>query len=742
MGNKLPEQSCNIYKEGSIDSWDEGLPLGNGKCGCLIWGNGRELTFSLDRGDLWDETPAEEVVREDFTFQTLAAYAKDGNTEKIRRLFDSPYHNATPTKLPAGKIKFSFPGIDKLKFSLELRTAQAEVVSQDGTLKMRTYMHAVNKAGFIEILGSDTIDYQLYSPEFGNISDKGEDVREAWTVSQGNLKRLKYSAVIKKAKGNVRWTVQEVKDFSYGIFVGEKQQGGRKLIVYKIASTKDALNWEEAAIRQIEELLETGFEGAAAGHRQWWKEYWEKSSVTIPETLYEKGWYISNYLFGACSRKGELPMPLQGVWTADNGELPPWKGDYHHDLNTQLSYSHYLKANHLKEGESFLDYLWEMLPKGREFAGRFYGSKGACLPAVMSAGGIALGGWAMYSLTPTNQLWLGQIFAKHYFYTGDRAFLEERAYPYLKESFLCIMGLLETGEDGQYRLPVSSSPEIHDDEAQAWLTPNSNYDLALMLYTVSTLKKLARVLNNKEAEFWENEEHKFPSLAVNDRHVLMLSPDEEAFESHRHHSHAMAIHPLCLLDYEKQEDKEIIDATILDLERLGTGNWVGFSFPWMALLYTRQMNGNGAAYQLRMFWDSFCSPNGFNLNGDYKMHGLSTFHYRPFTLEANMSAADALQEMLLRAEDGKIQLFPAIPVEWREEVAFSGLRGERGIIISAACNKGDIKMLQIEASVSGEWEIIWNQAIPLKFDKELTMEKTRRGYRILLEAGRKYTYNV
>ena len=47
-------------------------------------------------------------------------------------------------------------------------------------------------------------------------------------------------------------------------------------------------------------------------------------------------------------------MPLQGVWTADNDSLPPWKGDYHHDTNTQLSYQAYLKANHLEEGKVFV----------------------------------------------------------------------------------------------------------------------------------------------------------------------------------------------------------------------------------------------------------------------------------------------------------------------------------------------------------------------------------------------------
>ncbi|EEG94250.1 hypothetical protein ROSEINA2194_01888 [Roseburia inulinivorans DSM 16841] len=52
-------------------------------------------------------------------------------------------------------------------------------------------------------------------------------------------------------------------------------------------------------------------------------------------------------------------MPLQGVWTADDGKIPPWRGDYHHDTNTQLSYQAYLKADRLAEGEVFFGLFME-----------------------------------------------------------------------------------------------------------------------------------------------------------------------------------------------------------------------------------------------------------------------------------------------------------------------------------------------------------------------------------------------
>lgn len=58
--------------------------------------------------------------------------------------------------------------------------------------------------------------------------------------------------------------------------------------------------------------------------------------------MIEKQYYNEIYKMGSISRKDSYPISLQSVWTADNGQLPPWKGDYHHDLNTQLSYLAFL----------------------------------------------------------------------------------------------------------------------------------------------------------------------------------------------------------------------------------------------------------------------------------------------------------------------------------------------------------------------------------------------------------------
>jgi hypothetical protein len=79
---------------------------------------------------------------------------------------------------------------------------------------------------------------------------------------------------------------------------------------------------------------------------KWWKDFWSKSSVKLPDELIEKQYYLELYKLGSVSRKGAPAITLQAVWTADNGSLPPWKGDFHNDpeYSVELLASLYRKS--------------------------------------------------------------------------------------------------------------------------------------------------------------------------------------------------------------------------------------------------------------------------------------------------------------------------------------------------------------------------------------------------------------
>ena len=178
----------------------------------------------------------------------------------------------------------------------------------------------------------------------------------------------------------------------------------------------------------------------------------------------------------------------------------------------------------------------------------------------------------------------------------------------------------------------------------------------------------------------------------------MLSEKARMPYSHRHHSHLMAIYPLSQIRYDSDEGRKIIDASMLELEQLGTGWWTAFAFPWCATFYSVQHNGNAAYEKLRAFVKGFISSNGFHLNGDYKKYGFTQWHYQPFTLESLYTYCDSVQEMLMQDMGGYIELFPAIADEWTGEVSFKTLRTRGGALVSAKMNNHEVVSLSVKAA--------------------------------------------
>jgi alpha-L-fucosidase 2 len=450
-------------------------------------------------------------------------------------------------------------------------------------------------------------------------------------------------------------------------------------------------------------------------HCCWWKIFWQSSTVMLPDKILERHYNLCKYFYGSASRRGCPPMPLQGVWTADDGKLPPWKGDYHHDLNTQMTYWAYLTAGHFEEGRCFLDHLWKQVSSYRKFAREFYAAPGIAVPGICSLAGKALGGWAQYSMSPTASAWLAKMFADYWRYTRDEVFLREQAWPFVSGVGEFLAALLRENGDGQLELPVSTSPEIHNNTPAAFLTPNSNHDLALLRKLFTDIIELGReLLRNEEVERYQKLFSKLPELAIDATAGLKLSPDAILTESHRHHAHLMAIYPLDLLVQENEQQQQIMNNSLLHIDQLGTGMWVGFSFPWMACINARAGHGNRSMMLLETFMRGFLSRNGFNLNGDFKDYGYSWFKYRPFTLEGNFALAQAVHEMLLQSHGGIIRIFPALPESW-SDIKFTDLRAEGGFSVSAALSNNQIVSIKISAAKNG----ILNLKTPLKITKNL-----------------------
>ncbi len=103
--SRLPAADLNLVLQAPITTWDEAIPLGNGLLGGLLWGEATRLRISLDRGDLWDERPADGVEWDRFNYRTMRELVAAGRNDEFNRIFDKPYDGLHPTKLPAGRVE-------------------------------------------------------------------------------------------------------------------------------------------------------------------------------------------------------------------------------------------------------------------------------------------------------------------------------------------------------------------------------------------------------------------------------------------------------------------------------------------------------------------------------------------------------------------------------------------------------------------------------------------------------------
>jgi alpha-L-fucosidase 2 len=688
-----------------VDRWDEAIPLGNGMMGILIWGDGQPLKLSLDRADLWDARPVEEWKSPDYNYRTMRQWVKEGRIKDLHRLYEDPYsHNAGPTKIPAGRIQIKFPNTPKVRSSrLSLEKAMGTVNFDNGTT-IEVFQHAQEPVGFLKIHHMvEKPDIKLVAPAFGGDDKVKKDYH---ALDAGDLARLNYPAPQKSGTKNSHSFEQEGWDgfrFAITIVWQETADGGLEC-AWSISTTNETDDPLALSKRRAQEALKIGFKDFLNTHMIWWSEFWRQARISVPDSVIERQWYLDTYKFGSAARRGAPPITLQAVWTADEGKIPPWRGDYHHDLNTQLSYWPCYSGNHLQEGLGYLDWLWETLPEARLYTQKFFGKPGVNVPMTADINGKQIGGWHQYTHSATTSAWLAHHFYLHWRYSMDRDFLKNRAYPYLNEVAVFLEAITEKNDQGIRYLPLSASPEIFDNKLEAWLPPTSNYDLALMRWLFSATAECAAELNlEDESGHWLSIEEEFPdfSLSTEDGRLL-VAPNLSLPFSHRHFSHLMAIHPLGLFQWENgSKDQQIIQGALNELDRLGSDYWTGYSFSWLASLAARAKDGERAQKALDIFSRAFCSPNSFHLNGDQTKSGYSKFTYRPFTLEGNMAAASGLQEMLLQSYGGIIRIFPAIPKSWND-VGFYQLRAEGAFIVSALKKSGHVIKIEIVSEKGGK----------------------------------------
>ncbi|MEO5595128.1 MAG: glycoside hydrolase family 95-like protein [Chitinophagaceae bacterium] len=686
-----PKPAHNLAFDSMAIRWDEGIPLGNGWLGALIWKKENNIRLSLDRVDLWDDRPMPEIDK--LKFSWVVEKVRLNQYDSVQRMGDDPYEKyAAPTKIPGAAIEFGCAKFGKvISNELDIKTALSTIKFENG-VTLFNYVHASKQTGYFgfENLPAAGIIPELVIPAYntGNTGKIGNSVE-----GQG-LERLGYKkGSITKTAASILYHQPTWNGNYYEVLVKWKKFTAKHIIgQWTITVNKPAV---------LPEMVISAKEPTGWGaHTAWWKDYWNRSAVAIPDTQLEKEYYLEMYKFGCVARSNTPPISLQAIWTADNGNLPPWKGDYHHDLNTQLSYWPGYTGNHLDLTASYTNWLWKIKEANKKWTKKYFNVDGLNVPGVTTISGKEMGGWIQYSMSLTTAAWVAQHFYWQWKYSMDENFLKQICRPYFDEveNYLSKIRIRDTVTH-RYRLPLSSSPEYNNNSINAWFKNFTNYDLSLIRNLYKEYSEVLEKATGRNPRDLYFDSQLYPDFNVNET-GLTIAPGQNLDESHRHHAHLMAIYPLGLLSPVDTAQKQTINKSLRWLEKTGTRNWCGYSFSWAACIYARAKEADNAARMLKIFASNFCSPNSFHLNGDQKDGQYSSFTYRPFTLEGNFAFAQGVHEMLIQSYNGYIEIFPAVPGTWKN-VTFHNLRTECAFLISAKKENGVTDEVTITAEQGG-----------------------------------------
>src|ERR1700722_4298411 len=396
-----PKPQHNLSFDSLAKRWDEAIPLGNGWLGALIWQKENMVRISLDRVDLWDDRPMPDIDK--LKFKWVVEQVKKKEYDTVQQLGDVPYEKyPAPTKIPGAALEFDLRKFGKIVLNeLDIKMALSTVKFKNGVL-FHNYIHATNQIGYFGFENLPQKDFSindifpsLIIPAYNS----GKNNLAGNSVEGQSLERLGYAKgiVTKTANsilyhqptwnGNYYEVLIKWKRFSPTNFIGEWT-----ITVNKHAtlpelnpSSKNPTGWPS--------------------HIAWWKNFWDRSSISIPDSLLEKQYYLEMYKFGCVARSNTSPISLQAIWTADNGEVPPWKGDIHNDLNTQLSYLPGYESNHLDLTASYTNFLWKTKEENKKWTKHCFGVDGLNVPGVTTISGKPMGGWIQYSVSPTTVFW-------------------------------------------------------------------------------------------------------------------------------------------------------------------------------------------------------------------------------------------------------------------------------------------------------------------------------------------------
>lgn len=671
-----------IWADEPAKDWQkDALPIGNGRLGCMIFGGIQQEHLQFNEDTLWIGDETDTGAYQNFgdmliSFETPAANAQGPISYRRELNLDKSLHS---TSYQNGGVKFRREYFASHPANvLVFRLTADKPGAYSGILSLKDSHGATvtaenNRIGFSGALSGK---YGLPAEQYA-ISLSYE--AQALVLNQGGSVSAADGVISFKGCDSLTILLDAGTDYLNRRDKRWKQEHPHLRISQRLTeasrrSFADLLaehvkDYQQLFNRVTLDLGQTSDETLKLSTAQRVAAYQRNQpDPDLEETLF----HYARYLMISSSRHGCMPANLQGLWNHSN--QPPWRSDYHTDVNVEMNYWFVDQANLAECFSPLAEWVNSIREVRREATRKEFNVRGW---ATRSENGIF--GGASYHWVPGDASWVAQNLWDHYAFTLDKEYLRSRAYPVMKE-------LCEFWEDSLIKLPDGRlvSPKSQSPEHGPFAEGNSyEQQLAWDLFTnyIEASEALA-VDDEFRRKVAAMKEHLLgPQIGKWGQLQEWAEDLDDPNDQHRHLSHLIAVHPGRQIT--PLTTPELAAAARVSMNGRGDGG-TGWSKAWKISIWARLHDGDRAYKLLGEFIKNNVYPNLFG-------------YHPPFQIDCNFGYAAGVCEMLVQSHTGRIHLLPSLPAAWPVG-RINGLKARGGFELDVAWRDGELTRAAIRSA--------------------------------------------